>query len=498
VKELINLTNIVTPKSRQPKQGGSLIKFDAPPTSKEEQLVAALREGGADNSTALKLTKKLYGDTSAASKTAFRRLSSRVQDKLLNHLYFLEHSDPRFLVSRRYEVECRDLFMKGMLLISEGEYILSESLLRRAARLAEQGEFTDLLIEALRGLLFIHTFQNDDKKYKQGLEQIEKYQQRAKLEFEAEKLLGELRLSLAKGTQGTVAIAKRLPEMLRTATKLHGQAKSYNTYVVLYRMQLVDAEIDGRYSDLVQLTMMTRQQLRAGKINERRFDQRFNLFMALYAAIRSQQYKKGLELASRYSSDFHPSSNNWVYFYEHYVLLAIHAKEYGLAQQLMTEVKANPTFARQRTTSHERWQIIEAYTGFTQPAETRQRKNMLASYAGLVVSEQRRDKQGHNVAILIFQILYFLRARNEEQVLTRLERLRKYQQRHLRKEETLRSQYFLRLLRLLPEQGFSAAAARKRGAKLLAKLSETPLPPFAELEVIPYEQLWEITLGLLE
>jgi len=82
----------------------------------------------------------------------------------------------------------------------------------------------------------------------------------------------------------------------------------------------------------------------------------------------------------------------------------------------------------------------------------------------------------------------------------RLERLRKYQQRHLYEPSTLRSRLFLRLLQLIMEKNFDAAQAAERGKNLLQQLRDTPPPgeAFAEVEIIPYEQLWDLVLGLLQ
>ena len=90
--------------------------------------------------------------------------------------------------------------------------------------------------------------------------------------------------------------------------------------------------------------------------------------------------------------------------------------------------------------------------------------------------------------------------RQRELALLRFERLRKYQQRHLTKEaSTLRSRLFLRLLQLIVEKNFDPQKAAERGQGLLQQLRDTPPPgeAFAEVEIIPYENLWGLVLDLL-
>jgi hypothetical protein len=86
-----------------------------------------------------------------------------------------------------------------------------------------------------------------------------------------------------------------------------------------------------------------------------------------------------------------------------------------------------------------------------------------------------------------------------EPVLTRLERLRKYQQRHLRDAATLRSRLLLRMLLLLPESDFDPKLIAKRSQSLLTQLSQAPIRGEAdsEIEIIPYEQVWTLTMDIL-
>ena len=148
----------------------------------------------------------------------------------------------------------------------------------------------------------------------------------------------------------------------------------------------------------------------------------------------------------------------------------------------------------------QRWDLYRSYLNFVQPASrvltARQRQ---VAQQMLMLPEYSRDKRGHNVAILVLQVLHYLRSRNLELVLLRLERLRKYQQRHLTEATMLRSRLFLRLLQVIVEKNFDPQKAAERGQNLLQHLRDTPPPgeAFAEVEIIPYENLWEIVLNLL-
>ena len=467
-------------------------------TNKENQFVAALALS--PEATQIQVVKTIYGKATPANIRALQKLQSRVRSKLLNHLYFLDHSDSRHLVSRRYELECLDLLHKVSILYAEREYKMSERLLHRCLKLAEMGEFTQYEVQCARMLRNLYAEQRQAIPYKKAAKTLLRAQQMLVWEDEAEQLYTETQLALSGTVATRRSVLALLPDRLEHLEAMHRKARRFTTYNMVYRVRLAFEELQGNYQEIIRVTAAASRRLRDGKINARRFDLRFNHFMSIYAYLRSRQPVQGLRLAEEYTRDFHPSSSNWFYFQEHHVLLALHAEQYERAQQLMGVITKNPAYLIQREAALQRWDLYKAYIEFVLPPPrvTTARQRQLAQWV-LQLPEYSRDKRGHNVAILVLQLLYFLRERNLEAVLMRLERLRKYQQRHLYEPATLRSRLFLRLLQVIAEKDFDAPKAAERGKALLQQLRETPPPgeAFAEVEIIPYEQLWDLVLGLL-
>ena len=495
MNEIANLARIVTSRSVT---SLPVLDLRSRQANKENQFVAALTE--APEATQLQVAKALYGKATPTNIRAMHKLQSRVRSKLLNQLYFLDHSDSRHLVSRRYQLECLDLFHKASILFAEGEFGLTERLLHRCARMAEAGEFTNYAVECGRLLCTIYAQQRKAIPYKKAVKALVKAQYVLALEDEAEQLYSNTQLGLNGSVAARRAMLPALPDRLAQLEALHKKAKSFATYNAVYRTHLAYEELRGNYQEIIRATAIASRRLRNGKLNARRFDIRFNHFMSVYAYLRGRQPVQGLRLAEEYSRDFHPSSSNWFYFQEQHVLLALHAEQYERAQQLMVVITQNPAYLIQREAALQRWDLYKAYIDFVLPPQrvTTARQRQMAQWV-LQLPEYSRDKRGHNVAILVLQLLYFLRERNLEAVLMRLERLRKYQQRHLYEPTTLRSRLFLRLLQLIVEKNFNATQAAERGKALLQQLRDTPPPgnAFAEVEIIPYEHLWEIVLNLL-
>ena len=494
MNEIANLARIVTSRSLA---ALPILNLHSRQANKENQFVAALTS--VPEASQLQVLKSLYGKATPANMRALQRLQSRVQSKLLNQLYFLDHSDPRLLVSRRYELECLDLLHKVSILYAEREYKLSERLLLRCVRLAEQGEFTQYLVQSTRMLRNLYAEQQQPIAFKKITKVLLRAQQVLAWEDEAEQLYTETQLALNGTVAARRAVLSLLPDRMAQLEALHRRARSFVTYNTDYRMRVAFEELQGNFQEIIRVTAVASRRLRDGKLNARRFDIRFNHFMSIYAYLRSRQPAQGLRLAGEYARDFHPSSSNWFYFQEQHVLLALHAQQYERAQQLLEVITKNPAYLIQREAALQRWDLYKAYIEFVLPPRaTTARQRQMAQWV-LQLPEYSRDKLGHNVAILVLQVLYFLRARNLEGVLLRLERLRKYQQRHLYEPTTLRSRLFLRLLQVIVDKNFDAAKAAVRGKLIQQQLRDTPPPgnAFAEVEIIPYEHLWELVLGLL-
>ncbi len=465
-------------------------------TNKDLQLVRLLEQE--PNITQSKLIKGLYGNTEQKSQAAFRQLKSRVQQKLLNHLYFLDHTDARHVVARRHEQHCLGLLHQARILTGEGEYKLAEKLYRKATTVAIDAELTQYAVMCTRILRNLYAEMRNPTRFKAMNQQLSKLQERLTLEDEAEQTFFEVKMFSIYQVRWRQFLIKQLPGYLEQLEQLHKKVNSYNTFYYLYVTKLSREELEGNYEEIIKITSETEKARKQGKINEKRFDKRFNNYMSVYAHLRCRQAEKGLVLAEEYFKDFHYSSGNWFYYLETYLLLAVHARQYEQALDLLQQARKNPYYRKQREAAQQRWELYEAYIQFVQPEQSPLKMRHFNQFVQKV-PDYSRDKQGYNVAILILQFLYFLRRRDVEGLLARLEGLRKYEQRHLRDPATLRSQLFFRMLLMTVKENFAPEACEKKAAPLLERLRAAPQPgeAYGEIEIVPYEDLWELALSIL-
>ena len=474
----------------------SSLDFDEKGHNKESKLISLLEKQ--PDSTSLQLIKLIYGKATKANQVSFRKLKSRVQNKLLNSLYFLEHNDPKFPVARVYEVQCIQLFHQANILKLEGEYALSEKIMKKCLRISVETEFTQYAVLSAQALRTLYADSRQLTKFEEISKELQRLQNIYLLEEEAESIYWSIKIASAHTVKTRRYLLDELPKFTKKLESIHNKIKSYLTFYYTYMLKINYYELTGDYEEIIKYTTKIDKLWESNKINKKRFDKRFNNFMNVYAHLRTRKVIKGLSLAEKYIKDIHYSSGNWFYFMEHYFLLAMYAKKYLQARELLITAHKNPFYRKQRTAAQQRWDLFEAYLHFVSPEGSLTRAMHFSRFIQ-TVPDYARDKQGYNIAILLLQFLYYLQAHDIEALLTRLESLRKYQQRHLRDSATLRSQLFFRLLLLTVKENFNAKIVEKKAQPLLIRLRETPQPgeAFAEIEIIPYEDMWTNTLDIL-
>ncbi|WP_460676283.1 hypothetical protein [Hymenobacter coalescens] len=318
------------------------------------------------------------------------------------------------------------------------------------------------------------------------------------MEQQAQHLFWAAKMNLARSVSSRRRLLQELPAIIQQLEELYRQVGTYNVYDPLLKMQLILQELSGNFEEIIRLTREAEDLFGRGKLNPRRFDSRFTKFYSVYAHLRARRLKEGLAVAEGYLSAFHRSSNNWFAFLENFYLLAMHDGDYALAGDLLRRMQQNPFVTKISQPAQQRWDLMRAYLYFVRPEEAGLRP---LHFAQLVqrIPDHSRDKQGYNVAILILQFLHYLREGNIEALLARLEGLRKYESTHLREAATLRSRLMFRLLQLTVKENFDPKICEKKGLTWLGRLQDTPPPgeAFAEIEIIPYENLWQQTLMLL-
>ena len=491
MEDLRKLVQIVTSRGQK---SFPLIEIKAKGNSKEADLFIKIKKG--ELKTDEEAAKNLYNCDPDDYRV--KMLKSRLRKKLLNHLFFLDFSDERLKISHRYEQECLSLLFQGRTLMNVGEHKISAKLLQNALKLAEEVEITSTIITCLENLLINYSLTFNSNLYYKTSKELEKYRKLAACENEAEGLYYTARLELNKSV---LSKRKFLPTLKTTLERLHELWKTTNSASIFdyyYILNIIMQESTGNYEQILELTSLSESLLSKGKINKKRFDSRFNKFIMVYAYLRVKDYDKGLAFAEANIEAFNRSTNNWFAFMENYMLLAMHAGRYELAARIYDEATENSFFKKISINAQERWMLYSSYLYFVNPSKELLKKSYFKKLLSSI-PEYSKDKQGFNVAILVLQFLYHVQQRNLDVLGNLIESVKKYAGRHLRENFSQRSLYFFKLLVLVVKADLDYVEALQKGKVLYEGIQATPVPgdAYAEIEIIPYEQLWTILLKSL-
>ncbi|MFD2245232.1 hypothetical protein [Pontibacter ruber] len=489
MEELIKLSKLVTAYL----SNNGLITQEKKQNSKEGLFITNLKNGKYLSDT--EAAKDLYN--SDANDVRYKMLKHRLKRKLYSSLYFIDYNKVKWPDHLQKEQECISLIHHAHILKNEFEYNLVENLANKILAIALQYSFTDLQITALELKALSYSELGLVKKYYKVVDELEEALIKKQYEREALTLFQTFNLKLKKSVKTRREFLPELLKIIDRLEELWSLGKTFSLFQSYYRVYIGYHEQQGNFSKLVDITLDAVKLVEEGVINPNRFNLSFNNYILVYAHLRASNLQNGLKYAEMYLPLYPQSSPNWFAYMENYFLLAVHAKQYELGQLLLQKVFDNTSFSRILTTAKERWKLYQLYFRLVAPNKSfyKDRNNPYL----LSLPEYSKDKQGFNVAILILQFIYFLENGDAEALLYRIESLKKYILTHLKDVFSLRSKLFLKLLMLTVTEDFNPKSCEIKGAKILEKLQEAPTPgdAFAEIEIIPYEHLWEIILRIL-
>ncbi|RIJ41407.1 hypothetical protein [Pontibacter oryzae] len=437
----------------------------------------------------------LYG--SNANDVKYKMLKHRLKKKLYNSLFFYDFSRLKTPRYHQKEQECIHLLHHAHLLYRLHEVELVINLTSKIKKISNTYEFLNFAIDALELEMLCYSQQGDLSKYNSSRKELDKCLKLKAYEREALTLFQMLRIQLKK----SVKIRKKhLPEFVQDIERLKiiwKKSKSFECFNAYYKATIIYYELTGNFEAIVELTVASEALLKNNLVNSLRFDAKFNKYILVYAHFRAKKLKMGLEYAAKYLEDFIEGSPNWFAYLENYFLIAMYDKKYELAETIIHRASSNSMFIKLPAAAKERWTLYQAY--YLLFASTDRKTNRIINPFLLSLPEYSKDKQGFNVAILILQFIFYLQRKETEALLYRIESLKKYILTHLKDTFSLRSKTLLKLLIITVTEDFDAQSSSKKGAKLYQRLIETPIPgdAFAEIEIVPYEHLWEHILLIL-
>lgn len=447
----------------------------------------------------------LYGCSPTDDK--YRQLKSRFRKRLLNTLFFLDVNLPSTSGYDRAYYSCNKDWTLVKILLSNNADHTAAGLARQILTTALKFKFADVIVNCSRILRKYSAATSDEKGYEEYDQHIKQYQNVLDAEIRSEELYQRVVMNYYKPPSKNADLRERIDTY---CDALVGLSEIYDSPIVIYNMYLVWTFRYEMLHDFDSMLVVCEQAEKYIEDNPTYYQEdklaTFQL-KKMSAYLHLQDYKKGKINAEKCLQSFPEGSQTWFEFMEYYLLLAIHTENYINALAIYNKATGNSKFKRQEAIVREKWNIYNIYLNYiieskgqSNPILLTQRKKAfrLSRFLNDPILYPK-DQRIFTVLMVIAQILFFLEKKSYNNVTEHIERLKTYANRQLKKEEYFRSIQFIRLLQQLMKADYQPDEM-SNVEKYQQRLKDEPFNYrglIHELEVIPYEKLWEMILNRL-
>jgi len=498
MQELINLISLF---QRTKFKVNGMLSIILELGSEMERFYDAIATGAVKTDEDAKAHFPEYAQSAGRLHTIKGKLKERLNDSIL----LLDFRESAFTERQHAFYACSKKWATAMTLLSKNARENGISLLENLLRQALRFEFTEITVDILRTLrLHYGILEGDQKRYDQIEQQINQFESYWIMERKTEGFYAELVTRYVRNKSQKEEISSKASAYFQEVKPYMEQC---DTFKVQFFGRLLEILIYDSVQDYPNTARLCEDALAffakkeyVSSIVLQVFN--YNLFTC-YLHLR--EYDKCLQLADKHQDLFEDGSYNWFKLQELYFLTAMQSGNLAEGLRIYGIVSTHPNLEHQPTAITEMWRIFEAYT-------------CLLLQAGVVVDKRvspdrfklskflneipmfSKDKAGMNIPILIVQHLFDVVSGRWSHIIDRAETLAKYRTRYVSGPELARTNCFLRMLEQLPKCSFKLEDVQKRTAPLLLALLEMPpqtSPQNIEIEVVPYELLWDMVLHAL-
>ena len=445
-----------------------------------------------------------YCGKNNANDPSYRRLKNKLKERLLNSLVFIDVNSPKFNDAQKAFYTCQKNLVLIRILQGRNAKLSSHELILKTLKYSEKYELTEISLELYKNLRNHHALRTGHRtSYLKCVHKIKFLQE----VYENENLALDYleRLSLEIRNRSTPS--QQYYSIAEEAIGIFDSSK-----VDTYRFILLSGSLKSNYliqkrnyQELIVHCDLVIDKLNKKKYVSKTFHAQFH-FLKLIAYAQLLDVNNGSKEFDICCKILDQGTTKWFNAHDIYFLLLVRVKKYQKAFELYEKVFENKSFNSESSKRKETWHMYEAYLFFLMKSEKISLKDPNLSKFRLSkfineVPKFSTDKAGYNIPILVIQLLLLIQLRKYDKLTEHIEAIEKYTTRYLRKDNNFRSNCFIKMLLQIPKRQFHRKAVQRHASNYLAKLKSVPLSnanQSFEIEIIPYETLWEYVLESLD
>jgi len=439
----------------------------------------------------------------SGSNAKYRKLKSALRERMLSTVASFEPKGGKFTDYQKAYYDCHREWHIIKILSGQNANTVAMSLAVKLLKQAQKYEFTLLTMDIASYLAYQFGLrESNDKKFREANEVYT----RGRILYDAECLAEQLYTELMVKVVNNRTVNQEVANLASTYyAKIEEQLKQFHSYRLhLYgnMISLMRYSTINRYDAVLPICEEA-----IAYFQEKPYEARIPLQMFSYQKmichIQLRSFDEGKQVANYCLSLIEEGNFNWFKYMELYLQLAFYTKEYSHGVQVIQRAISHPRFQFLPENTKELWRIYESFGYFlakiNQIGGAQNSKFKLNKF----INETpifSRDKSGMNIAIIVVRFIFLLAEKSYKQILDEVEATEQYCYRYLNGKNTIRSLNFIKMLLQIPQGQFDIQIIEKKAARYRKVLDEYSLQvanQTHEVEVIPYEELWEMILPLL-
>jgi len=474
-------------------------------TGKMSSLYHGIKNG--DFKTDEEAAFALYKET--ANHASYKKLKYRLQIRLVDAIFKIDFSSAIFNDQKKAFYSCNKAVAAVEILLGQVIRGPAIDLAEKTLRISMDYEFTSISLSLLRRLRR-HYGANigDMKKFKKYNDLTKNY---AKL-FQAELIAEEYYEALIAPIAKSKALQPELIELASSYTnhleELKKELDSYQLNLYYYLLSVSAFEVKYDLDNMIRVCQEAVYYFSKKKHASNVVV--FTFLIRMFNGYLDQgKYVEGEKVAQRCLKILPEGVINWFLMLEWYFLLCIRKENYQQAMDIYMKAAAHKNFKNLYSRAKETWIIYDAFLNYfvsinklevTDDYKDKFSKFRLTKFLN-ELPNYAKDKRGVNITILIIQVLFLLQQKKFDMVIDKVEALKVYCYRYLRRDDTFRSNCFIKMLLLLPKSNFHQKAVIRKAEPYLEKLRSASISfstSSSEIEIVPYELLWRYVINNLD
>lgn len=432
----------------------------------------------------------------------FKITKSRLKEKLLNNLFLLDYHKSDFTEYLRAEYDCMHIFHQGKVLMLEGDIENSVRILKNLVKKAIEFELFEIAIDSLLLIRKQYSEWGKLSLFEKYNRQLSRIKQKSQLHDTYKEKFERMSAAANKSYNAAIHVRKEIKKLVPELKQKSTDSGIRDLDVMAEKLNIKLGWIDQDYEKILDSCNYLEATYFPSDTNQIKVDilPEFIYQNSIRAFYIMKQFQNGLNYIDRRPYIGRKGTCYWYWLEEYKLLLHFGLGQFNKATETLMELKSCRVPVNNGDDLLERIKLYRLYLLYFLPNEKQ-------LYWGFHWEELLRENpeycdkyKAYHVAFLILQFLYYLRSVEIEELKNTLEKLKPFSTEHLSRKSNYRISIFVRMLEIVIEKNFDYLSIIERCSNYSGKLKDSNLGTIIdhEFEVVPYDQLWQEIITILQ